>query len=139
MNKLPGSFATIRDELVIHVLNVVFRFQKKATWFYLFKACESLQQLECGEFQRSEISRFEQVMARNANIAGRSGKVSTGRGLPAGRIIFWILWIILAIARSAGGCGHSSFSYFPLLRKNTISKTTVSESLKMPEAKKTVS
>ena len=133
MNKLPGSFATIRDELVIHILNVIFRFQKKATWFYLFKACESLQQLECGEFQRSEISRFEQAMARNANIAGRSGKASTGSGLPAGRMIFWFLWIVLAIARSAGGCGHNSFGLLPSLHSPESGNAKVYSQLKPGE------
>lgn len=113
MNKLPDTFAHVRDELVIQILNVVFRFQKKATWYYLYKACESLKQMECGDFQKSEINRFEEAMARNANIAGRGGKASTGKGLPAGRMIFWVLWIVLAIVRAGGGCDHDSSSFVP--------------------------
>jgi hypothetical protein len=106
VNALPSSFSTIRDEVVEQILAVVYRLQRKATWYYLQQVCIHARNIESSDWNRSEIDRFELVFRQNVGKVGKgSGSGTSGN---VGRTIFWAIWIILMIVRYAGGCKTNS-------------------------------
>ncbi len=118
LNRLPSSFATVRDELVDNAIGIVLRFQHKATWYYLHQVLVQLKTIETNDFNRSEIQRIDAIIYENSKIEGGKGKVTTKKAkdseVSTGRIIWWGIWIILMIIRVAtcnNRSSNSSYSY----------------------------
>ncbi len=116
INKLPSSFTTMRDDIVEQLINIVLRFQHKATWHYLHQMLVQLRSIETNDFNRSEVERIDKVIAHNSRLesSGRLRK-STGESKgewTSGRAIWWGVWIILAIVRAATCNDRSSSSSF---------------------------
>lgn len=101
VNKLPSSFATQRDEVVEHFINIVLRFQHKATWYYLHQVLVQLKGIETNDFNRSEIIRIDSIIYQNSlNEGGRTKRGSRTREV-TGRAVWWGIWILLMIVRAA--------------------------------------
>jgi hypothetical protein len=134
LNALPDSFATTRDEVVGHLLGVVYRFQRKASWYYLHQCCTRILGIECSESSKEEVKRYEAVMRQNTfreTSKSDSGSGSGSDGPSAGRIIFFSIWLVFIILRlSSNGCGRSSspsyerFDYSPYEQQAGVNRNT---------------
>ena len=125
LNKLPSSFTATRDEIVEQVTGIVLRFQHKATWYYLHQVLLQLKAIETNDFNRSEVERIDKVIYDNSRIEGQKGvrrTVSDDGEVSTGRIIWWVIWIILLIvrlatcndrsSRNSGGFDQTSFDRY---------------------------
>lgn len=114
LNKLPASFTAQRDELVEHLINIVLRFQHKATWYYLHQLLVQLKTIETNVFNRSEVERIDKIIYENSRIEGGKGKrtFKDDGEVSTGRIIWWVIWIILIIIRVATCNNRSSTTSF---------------------------
>lgn len=101
INKLPASFTSLRDELVEQMTGIVLRFQHKATWYYLHQVLVQLKVIETNDFNRSEVERIDKVIYQNSQVEGGKGRrnVSDNGEISTGRIIWWVIWIVLIIVR----------------------------------------
>lgn len=112
VNKLPSSFTALRDELVEQFINLVLRFQHKATWYYLHQVLVQLKSIETNDFNRSEVERIDTVIYENSQVEGGKSSRRKHKGdgeASTGRIIWWSIWIILMIVRAAT-CNSNSNS-----------------------------
>lgn len=113
LNKLPSSFATVRDEIVENFINLVLNFQHKATWYYLHQLLVQLKQIETNDFNRSEVVRIDEIIYKNSRHEGK--QISTNRRSASetgsGRIIWWGIWIVLMIVRAATCNNDRSSNY----------------------------
>jgi hypothetical protein len=109
MNALPSSFNTLRDEIAAHLIEIVLRFQQKATWYYLHQVLVNLRTLDTNDFNRAEINRIDEVIYENTQIESK-GK-SSGKDGSWTRGIFWGIWLFLMIFRNAtcNGSGGETF------------------------------
>lgn len=113
LNKLPSSFASVRDAFVAQMLGLIYRFQRKASWYALHQCCLRLQDVECSEERKEQVNHYEEVMRKN--VLAENGTPDTGSGKSGGsslRMIFGVIWIIFILFRigSSGGCNSSSSS-----------------------------
>lgn len=108
INHLPDSFALTRDELVRLLLQVVYRFQEKASWHYLHRCCLQLEKIECSPVYREQIAEYEKTIGANARGQGNREKRDNSL---VGRGIFFSIWIVLMIFRACNGCGRSEPNY----------------------------
>lgn len=111
MNALPSSFNTLRDEIVDHLIQIVLRFQQKATWHYLHEVLVQLRGLDTNDFNRHEIARIDEVIYANTKLEGRNGKPKRDGEVSSGRFIWWGIWVVLMIIRAATCNDKSSSSY----------------------------
>lgn len=113
INKLPSSFTSLRDELVEQMTGIVLRFQHKATWHYLHQVLVQLKAIETNEFNHAEVVRIDEVIYKNSRIEGGKGsKAPSGsKGeFSSGRIVWWVIWLILAVVRMATCSTHNNRS-----------------------------
>ena len=116
INKLPPSFTSVRDEVVEHFINLILRFQHKATWYYLHKVLVQLKCIETNDFNRSEVMRIDEIIYKNSKIEGGKGTArSKGSDGFTWRSAWWILWIVMMIVRAATCNDKSSKSSYRLL------------------------
>lgn len=108
VNHLPDSFATTRDELVRLLLQVIYRFQGKASWYYLHRCCLQVQKIECSPVYREQVAEYEKTIG--ANAGGEGTRQKKGSGI-TGRTVFFSIWIILMIVRVANNCNSPSKTY----------------------------
>ncbi|HEY0066857.1 MAG TPA: hypothetical protein VGB46_05830, partial [Flavisolibacter sp.] len=108
VNRLPDSFATTRDELVRLLLQVIYRFQGKASWYYLHRCCLQVQKIECSPVYREQVTEYEKTIG--ANAGGEGTREKKGSGI-TGRTIFFSIWIILMIVRAANNCNKTDSTY----------------------------
>jgi hypothetical protein len=128
INKLPSSFTSVRDELVEHFINLVLRFQHKATWYYLHKVLVQLKGIETNDFNRSEVVRIDEVIYKNSKIEGGKGTVrSKGSDGYNWRSAWWIIWIVLMIVRAAT-CNDKSSKGSYDVRDNTYDPIEIDRS-----------
>jgi hypothetical protein len=143
-NKLPDSFGTTRDEFMRQMLNLIFRFQRKATWYYLHQCCLRLNDIECNSSQKETLKQYEGTIRDNANNESNGGRTvrrstsSTERSGPSiGRIIFICIWLVLIFVRLGKGCDTTSsprpFDYAGDASRYGTGSGTVSEMAQLVE------
>ncbi len=129
MNALPPSFNTLRDEIVTHLIEIVLRFQQKATWYYLHQVLVNLRALDTNEFNRAEINRIDEVIYANTQLESK-GKSRAKDGSWT-RGVFWGIWIILMIVRGATCNGYDDGdddnNGFPSLAVQETDRSNVTE------------
>lgn len=111
LNKLPASFASVRDGFVTHMLGLIYRFQHKASWYALHQCCLRLQDVECSAERKEQVNAYEEVMRKN--VLAENGTPDSGsgkKGMSTGRVLLTIFWVMVIIFRigSSGGCNSSS-------------------------------
>ena len=99
LNALPPLFTTPRDEIVTHLIELVLRFQRKATWYYLHQVLVNLKALDTNEFNRHEIIRIDEVIYANTKLESNRGTRRREGMFANGRFIWWGLWLIFMIVR----------------------------------------
>jgi hypothetical protein len=110
INALPQGFAATRDELGSEILSVVYRFQHKATWAYLYEVCEKLGKLDCSDEIKEQVREYAKVMS--ANSLQESEAKSGGSGSNPWRIGFGAVWLVVILIRLfTNGCGGSRNDY----------------------------
>jgi hypothetical protein len=112
INKLPSSFTAIRDDLIEQLTGIVLRFQHKATWYYLHQLLVQMKAVETNEFNRLEVVRINEIIFANSQLeGGKKSRASDGGEVSTGRIIWWLIWIVLAIVRFATCNSPNKSSY----------------------------
>ncbi|MDB5251527.1 MAG: hypothetical protein JWP27_696 [Flaviaesturariibacter sp.] len=107
LNELPGDFDMTRDEIVTQVLAIVFRFQRRATWYYLHCVTVRLQRIETSLTNKGEVDRFEEALRKN--LPADRGAPSSGSGTSSWRGGWWMIWVVLMFLRiGMKGCDSSS-------------------------------
>lgn len=104
INKLPSAFTSQRDDVVEQMVNVVLRFQHKATWYYLHQVLVQLKSIETNDFNRSEVERIDKIIYENSRIESRRGSKKSKKKeseFSTGRIVWWVIWVVLIIVRAA--------------------------------------
>jgi hypothetical protein len=108
VNRLPPSFDTARDELVRLLLQVVYRFQRKSSWYYLYRCCLQIKKIESSEGQT--VQEYEKIMKENSRAETNKGSKSSGRPSVL-RIVFICIWVVFLIYRWGNGCGSNVSKY----------------------------
>jgi hypothetical protein len=119
LNALPSDFDTTRDEIVTQALAIVFRFQRKATWYYLHCVTLRLQRIETSLTNKGEVDRFEEALRKNVP-ADRGAKSSSNNSWRGG---WWVIWVVLMFVRfGMKGCDSDrSYSSPVNFKSSTIS------------------
>ncbi|HUC83156.1 MAG TPA: hypothetical protein VMR70_19760 [Flavisolibacter sp.] len=125
INKLPSSFTSLRDELVEQMINLVLRFQHKATWYYLHQVLVQLKTIETNEYNRSEVERIDKIIYENSRIEGGKGNRSAKSDgeFSTGRVVWWLIWaifIVIRIATCDNRSSKSSYENFPFENVTTV-------------------
>jgi hypothetical protein len=109
INELPVEFDESRNELGSEILSVVYRFQRKATWDYLYDICKKLQKLNCSDEVKGHIAEYSDIMSSNA-LAIREKESGSGSNW---RLGFGVVWVIFMVIRlfSNGGCNSNNNGY----------------------------
>src|SRR5207253_9633545 len=98
----PPAFNSYRDRLVECMINLVWEFQRKATWHYLEEVCLKLARIDANATWKEQVRKYVQIMHKNAMIESRTGS-SGGKseGMSWGRGVFWGIWVLFTIFRIA--------------------------------------
>jgi hypothetical protein len=102
INGLPSSFNSYRDRVVECMINLVWQFQKRATWHYLEEVCLKLARIDCSPTWKEEVRKYAQIMHKNALIESRTGSSGEkGERTSWSRGVFWGIWVLFTIFRIA--------------------------------------
>ncbi len=137
INKLPSAFTSMRDELTEQLINVVLRFQHKATWHYLHQVLVQLKSIETNDFNHAEVVRIDSIIYKNSLTEVNRGNAKGGKDseFSTGRVIWWGIWIVLMVVRAATCNSNRNSSYDSSYNQNDYNYSTTIKPLSLASEK----